>query len=184
MEKGFVELILRDGTRITIEVKDIETYDDLKGYVMVSMKDNDFGPYELHSSITKITFDSWVQTSAFTVNHTTIDSVPSINIDSLPPLNIAQALSSSTPPMTQVNIGTTSQTLLAANANRKQIELFNQHSSQPIFFFLGSPATLTNGRMLDPGEKYEFPRGLVYTGIITAISSGSGTKPISVTEWT
>lgn len=113
-----------------------------------------------------------------------VSSLPGIAITSLPTLNIAQALTTSTPTMTQVNVAASSVTLLAANANRKKVEIRNQHLSGDIYFFFGSTATLTNGKLLLNGESYEFPQGFVYTGIITAISANATSKPVSVVEWT
>lgn len=113
-----------------------------------------------------------------------ITSLPGITIASLPTLNITQAITTSTPTMTQVNVAASSVTLLPANANRKKVEIRNQHTSGDIYFYFGTPATLTNSKLLLNGESYEFPQGFVYTGIITAISANAISKPVSVVEWT
>lgn len=129
--------------------------------------------------------------------HITIDDIINLNIDTLPALtgtlaisgvsgtvNINQALTTSTPPMSQTNVTNASVQILAANANRKKVEIRNQHTSGDVYIFLGTPATLTNSRLLLNGESYEFPEGFVYTGIITAIGATAVSKPVSAIEWT
>lgn len=113
----------------------------------------------------------------------TIAALPNIVISSLPTVNINRALTTSTPNMGQVNVAASSVTILAANANRKQVEIRNQHLSGDVYLFFGATATLTNGKLLQNGEEYRFPDGFTYTGIITAISANATSKPVSYMEW-
>lgn len=82
-------------------------------------------------------------------------------------------------------IATTSTTALAANANRKYA-LFVNDSDTTIYLFLGTPAVVSQGIRLNArGGSYETMQiHNLYTGIVTAIHGGTGTKTLLVTEGT
>jgi len=79
---------------------------------------------------------------------------------------------------TAVSVGSSSTTVLASNANRKQAILVND-SDEEMYLKYGSGATANSGLRLNSygGTLVE----TVYTGIITALCS-SGSKVITVLE--
>lgn len=81
----------------------------------------------------------------------------------------------------RVSASATAVTLLAANANRRRVILYND-SSVNLRVKLGSAATATDFTyLLGGGDTYEAPTDWVYTGIITGIWD-SATGAAQVTE--
>ncbi|WP_138752774.1 hypothetical protein [Paenibacillus sinopodophylli] len=108
--------------------------------------------------------------------HINLDNpASSINIGTMPdqtvketqvPLSVAHAV---------ISVTTSAVTVLAAATARKYLLLVNG-GLLPILVRLGTGATTSNTIKLYAGQRYEFPRGLIYTGTITAIMvSGTGT---------
>ncbi|PGH85784.1 hypothetical protein CN899_08055 [Bacillus thuringiensis] len=98
-------------------------------------------------------------------------------------LNTVKSL---TPNQVTVNVANTSVTVLVANSNRKRLFIRNNSTAtaNPIFIhFAASPATVTNGIPLYPGEAYDLPYNTIYTGEIRAISSTSDNKALYLEEW-
>lgn len=77
------------------------------------------------------------------------------------------ATSSSTAAITPVASSATSIVLLAANANRKDVKIFNNSTSRLYVAFLGTASIAACSLLLEPGGLYE---GEVnYTGVISGI---------------
>jgi hypothetical protein len=70
------------------------------------------------------------------------------------------------------SVGTTSSTILAANANRKGLILSNTTSYQ-ISFGFGNTAAYQYGLTIFPGEKFIMDEFTFYTGAINAVSSNA-----------
>lgn len=93
------------------------------------------------------------------------------------------AVTTSTPTLTQVSYSTSSQTALAANANRKDFKLFNTADR---FAYVAFGATATSSAFtirLDPGAFYE-PNAVIYIGAISVIFASGGSGSLVVTELT
>lgn len=88
---------------------------------------------------------------------------------------------------TVVTVGTTSVTLLAANAERKFLRIKHQNSGGAQFIYLhfaATPATATNGFELSENGIHLEGVGtgqMIYTGEIRAIASAAG-RPVYVEE--
>ena len=89
--------------------------------------------------------------------------------------------SSAKTPCFSVNVGATSTTVLAANADRVSALIVN-YSDTLIWLALGPVAEAAKGIPLapmadgDPGGSYEITAANAYTGIVTAIHAGEGDK--------
>lgn len=81
---------------------------------------------------------------------------------------------------TRPTVTTTSSTILAANANRKSAQIFNQ-SGAVVFIKLGVAAVANEGFRLVNNEYYPVPEG--YTGDVRAIRA-AGSGAIDVMEGT
>jgi hypothetical protein len=76
---------------------------------------------------------------------------------------------SSTVAAATIAAATTSQTLRAANTNRKGLSILN-NSTAPLFVHLGATASLSVYSFeLEPGDLYEMP--YLYTGVVSGIWS-------------
>lgn len=81
-------------------------------------------------------------------------------------------------------VTTSSQTALAANANRKYALLAND-SDTTIYVKIGAAAVANQGIRLNPnGGSYEISAaiGNLHTGAINAIHGGTGTKNLLIAE--
>ncbi|MDR6555448.1 hypothetical protein [Paenibacillus qinlingensis] len=176
---------------VPIEVDGTLTIDQITGVVHIEV-DN---PIDI-ASIPNLTVVGMPNLTISALPNLNIASMPSItiadivnlNIDSLPVLTgtftVSTAVTGLTYTMNQVNVSNVSVSVLAANANRKQLVLRNQHLSGDVYFFFGTPATLTNGMLLQNGESFKQPDadGFVYKGAITAISANATAKPLLYME--
>jgi hypothetical protein len=82
---------------------------------------------------------------------------------------------------TKVTVGSSSTTILAANANRN-FAVFVNDSDETIYLDLSGTAVINSGIRLNAnGGAYEINLANMYTGIVTGICS-SGSKNITVTE--
>lgn len=81
-------------------------------------------------------------------------------------------------------VTTSSQTALAANADRKYAMLIND-SDTAIYLKIGTAAVANEGIRINPnGGAYEMSStiGNLYTGVINAIHGGTGDKTLLITE--
>lgn len=74
---------------------------------------------------------------------------------------------------TQVSIGTTSSTLIAANPNRLYAHIVN-NSGQPIYIQYSVSAALNQGIKLPPGSFYTIESNNLWLGAINAIGVMAG----------
>lgn len=85
-----------------------------------------------------------------------------------------------------VTVGSSSTTLLAANANRKYA-CFSNTSDELVYIQLGGTAVQGKGIMLgiegEANDRYEITIDKLYKGIVTAICS-SGSKVVATEECT
>ena len=72
----------------------------------------------------------------------------------------------------QVNVGTSSTSILAANANRNSFLIMNISTTE-VYVYLGATATTSNGIKLKEGAAIY---GDCYTGAITGITAGDTAK--------
>ena len=79
-----------------------------------------------------------------------------------------------------VTVGSTSTAVLAANADRRYAELFND-SDQTIYLSLGGDAALHSGPAIPAGSSYVIAAGNLYQGAVTAICADGG-KVLTVVE--
>lgn len=78
-----------------------------------------------------------------------------------------------------VSVLTSSTALVAANPNRREVTVCNDHATQVVYLSLGGTAVANQGiRLNAAGGSYTTN---AYTGAIAAISVG-GTSPVTVTE--
>ncbi len=68
-------------------------------------------------------------------------------------------------------LGTTSEELLAENAQRLQFQLQNLDATKSIHILLGAGTATTGDLRIGPGQMYSLPPGVVFTGAIQAIGS-------------
>jgi hypothetical protein len=79
---------------------------------------------------------------------------------------------------------TASAPLVAANNDRRQIDIQNLSGTRAVhLLFAGSGSATTSHFRLDPGARYSFPPGVGYTGAIQAIAVG-GSAAVVVHEFT
>lgn len=84
-------------------------------------------------------------------------------------------------PGTGESVGSSSTTVLAANAQRYTATFVND-SDETIYLRLGLTAVASEGiRLNAAGGSYDIDAGNLYTGIVTAICA-SGSKVLCVTE--
>jgi hypothetical protein len=138
----------------------------------------------------------------------TLADIVNLNVDSLPALTGTLSISSiggtvtiggvvsmsmveppvslTIPPQTTVNVSNVDILLLAANPNRKFLNIRNYSNSNAYVFlhFGATAATVGSGIPLKQEEWYEFPKGFIYTGQIRAISGTAALKEIAITEGT
>lgn len=82
-------------------------------------------------------------------------------------------------PISNTALSTSSETVLAANANRKKVCIVNNDATIAIYVKFGATAATTDTRIAAGGSICESPEsGHVYTGVIDAIAA-SGTPAIS-----
>lgn len=82
-------------------------------------------------------------------------------------------------PGTSVSVGEESKSLVAANINRREVIICNDHASQVVYLSLGGTAAANKGIRLSPnGGSY---RTAEYRGAITAFATGASTT-VTVTE--
>lgn len=79
------------------------------------------------------------------------------------------------------SVGATSATLIAANSNRKRLEIKNLGSTR-ISLGLNATALNNSGLVLDPGQSYCFEGSNLVTTVINAICATSAT--VAIQEWT
>jgi len=111
-----------------------------------------------------------------TVDATSSGDIP-ITLDS-EVVSVADDKASSAGTSTGITVGSTSTTVLASNANRKQAIIIND-SNENVYLKFGTSATSNSGIRLNAngGTLIE----TVYTGIITGICA-SGSKNVTVVE--
>ena len=78
-----------------------------------------------------------------------------------------------------VDVTTDSTSVVAANGNRIELTLQNDHASQVVYLSLGGTAVANKGIRLNPGGGSYTTSA--YTGAINAISVG-GTSAVLITE--
>lgn len=84
---------------------------------------------------------------------------------------------------TLTNAATSSAQLVAANASRRQIDIQNLDGANAIHIRLSDASAATTSCLrIGPGERYTFPPGVSYTGIIKFISA-AGTPAVVVQEF-
>ena len=104
------------------------------------------------------------------------DTVRPVSYDDPMPVDDAR---SATAASTAVNVATSSTSVAAANAGRLQIDVVND-SDTVIYLKLGTGATANSGIRLNAhGGSWSSTR---YTGAVTAIHAGSGSKVLTVSE--
>lgn len=81
---------------------------------------------------------------------------------------------------TFVQVGTTSQQVVAAEDKRLQVTLQNLHDVNSLFLNLGSAATANQDLKLPPGAMYSLPPGVAFTGAIHAVASAADTGVVVV----
>ena len=81
----------------------------------------------------------------------------------------------------RVSASTSSTTLLAANANRRRVIIYNESASATLRIKLGATASATSySLLLGPGDTYESPTDWVYTGVVDGIwSAASGAAQVT-----
>lgn len=83
---------------------------------------------------------------------------------------------------TTLGVTTASQTALAANSARS-FAFFQNDSDTTIYIKLGSAAVVSTGIRLNAnGGSYQIDSTNMYTGIVTAIHAGTGTKTLLITS--
>ena len=97
-----------------------------------------------------------------------------------PAIPVTQDLSS-TGTLTSVSLSLTSQTFLAANANRKGFIIYNDSLNIIFLAFSATASTTAFSVKLQPGSEYE--PGVDYTGVISGIASAA-TGAARITEFT
>lgn len=76
-------------------------------------------------------------------------------------------------PASAVSVGTSSATVVAANPNRVEVTICNDHATQILYLALGPTAVVNTGiRVNAAGGSYTTTS---YAGIITAVASGAAT---------
>lgn len=81
-------------------------------------------------------------------------------------------------PTSAVSVGTTSATVVAANADRIEVTICNDHATQILYLALGATAVVNQGiRLNAAGGSYTTN---AYTGIITGVATGATTPAIVV----
>lgn len=96
-------------------------------------------------------------------------------------VNAASAGSASSATVARISASATAVTMLAANANRRRVIIYND-STAVLRVKLGSAASATDySYLLGAGDTYESPTDWVYTGIVTGIWD-SATGAAQVTE--
>lgn len=79
-----------------------------------------------------------------------------------------------------VSVTTSNTAIVAANRNRVEVQLQNDHATQAVYLSLGGTAVANTGFRLLPAAANTF-RTSAYTGAISGISVG-GTSVVLVTE--
>jgi hypothetical protein len=82
-------------------------------------------------------------------------------------------------PGTSTTVGTSSVTLIAANAVRKEAHIVNDHASNIVYLKYGATAVANQGIRLNPNGGTHKVTG--YAGVVAAIASGASTS-VSWTE--
>lgn len=83
---------------------------------------------------------------------------------------------------TPASVGTSDAELVEANADRKQIQIHNSDTTNPMFIRLKDDVATSAYIRIGPGVTYSFPPGVTYTGSIHAIAQG-GTVAAIVYEF-
>lgn len=98
--------------------------------------------------------------------HVNVESVPTAPVEGRP-------FAAGTVAATKATVDVTSAVLVNSNADRRQIEIQNLNGANPVhLLFADSGSAAATDFRLDPGARYSFPPGVVYTGEIRAISVG------------
>lgn len=129
-----------------------------------------------------INLGSWLGSTAPTVGQKTMANSIPVALASDQTVSVGTGEKSTTATVSAVTAGTSVVTLLAANANRKALIIFND-SGRNIYIKFGTAASATDFtiRMAD-NSVYELPLP-IYTGILTVITA-AGSGPVRITEQT
>lgn len=82
-------------------------------------------------------------------------------------------------PGTSTTVGTSSAQLVAANADRFEIYIYNTSTNGVVYLSLGGTAVVGSGARINPGGDYFYSRW--YDGAISAISTEASTA-VAITE--
>jgi hypothetical protein len=93
--------------------------------------------------------------------------------------SVSTAQGTATQPGGSSSVGTSSSQILAANANRKEFYIYNDHATNIVYLSLGGTAVVGQGPRINPNGDYFF--NTTYTGAISAISTGASTN-VTITE--
>lgn len=108
-----------------------------------------------------------------------VDSQGSLQVQVAGVDSVVDALpAAATVTTTTATVGTTSGQLVATNATRRQIDIQNLDAANPIHIVLGSSTATTDHFRIGPRERYSFPAGVAYTGVITAIADVASAKAV------
>lgn len=81
---------------------------------------------------------------------------------------------------TRDTLGTTSETIAAADDDRAQIVLQNLDTDGVIHALLGPGSATNDDLMIPPGGSFSFPVGMVYRGAIQAIATEADTPYVLI----
>lgn len=102
------------------------------------------------------------------VSSVTVSNVE-ISNDAGNPVPVSSGGAKATASISRVSASVTSVTLLAANANRRRVVIYNE-STASLRIKLGATASATSySLLLGPGDTYESPTDWVYTGAVDGI---------------
>ncbi len=82
--------------------------------------------------------------------------------------------------MERGTLGTTSSTILSADATRTQIHFQNQDPTNAIHLSLSTVGATATDFRVDPGASFTFPPGATYQGPVNAIATGAGTNWVAI----
>jgi hypothetical protein len=89
------------------------------------------------------------------------------------------ALGTAATPGAAATVGTSSGQIVAANASRQELYIYNNHATNIVYLSLGGTAVVGQGARINPNGDYFYTTS--YTGAVSAIATGASTG-VGITE--